>query len=292
MPKIRKLAFTLIELLVVIAIIGILSGLIVVSMGGMTDKATIAKAQVFSNSLRNSLMSNLVSEWKFDVDANDSWGTHNGTITGATFNSSCVSNNCLLFNGVIGTPNGVSISGSVSELDTLSKTIGVWINPVNGGESHKTILGKFHWNGGGDQEGYDIWLNGNTLYGTVADSTRNYVHSSQSGVISSGKWFYVVMTHDNYSTIDNLKLYINGILYDKKSVSGYYPSSLTLGIGRQSGYDYHYFLGKIDEVRYYNAAMPTSQIKEQYYAGLNSLLANGNITSKDYSERINSVAER
>ena len=49
MHKIKQLAFTLIELLVVIAVIGILSGLIVVSMSGVTNKATIAKAQVFSN---------------------------------------------------------------------------------------------------------------------------------------------------------------------------------------------------------------------------------------------------
>jgi prepilin-type N-terminal cleavage/methylation domain-containing protein len=53
MNELIKKAFTLIELLVVIAIIGILSGLIVVSMGGVTQKANIAKAQVFSNSLKN-----------------------------------------------------------------------------------------------------------------------------------------------------------------------------------------------------------------------------------------------
>jgi prepilin-type N-terminal cleavage/methylation domain-containing protein len=58
MKKTVSIAFTLIELLVVIAIIGILSGLIVVTMNGVTQKANIAKAQVFSNSLRNALMLN------------------------------------------------------------------------------------------------------------------------------------------------------------------------------------------------------------------------------------------
>ena len=55
MNRFIKKAFTLIELLVVIAIIGILSGLIVVTMSGVTQKARIAKAQAFSNSLRNAL---------------------------------------------------------------------------------------------------------------------------------------------------------------------------------------------------------------------------------------------
>jgi prepilin-type N-terminal cleavage/methylation domain-containing protein len=104
MHKLLKQAFTLIELLVVIAIIGILSGLIVVSMSGVTQKATIAKAQVFSNSLRNSLMLNLISEWKLDGNANDSWsggnngtwyGSEEGTNTSANYRPSdeCVSGN-------------------------------------------------------------------------------------------------------------------------------------------------------------------------------------------------------
>ena len=66
MSKLIKQAFTLIELLVVIAIIGILSGLIVVAMGGVTQKATIAKSQIFSNSLRNSLMLDILAQYTFD----------------------------------------------------------------------------------------------------------------------------------------------------------------------------------------------------------------------------------
>ena len=68
-----KKAFTLIELLVVIAVIGILSGLIVVSMGGITTKANIAKLQVFSNSIKNSLMSDFVAEYRLDGNMTDTW---------------------------------------------------------------------------------------------------------------------------------------------------------------------------------------------------------------------------
>jgi len=97
MNKLIKRSFALIELLVVIATIGILSGLIVVSMSGVTNKATIAKGQIFSNSLRNSLMANLVSEWKFDQVNNpstdqtpDSWsGGNNGTLKELSWASAC-----------------------------------------------------------------------------------------------------------------------------------------------------------------------------------------------------------
>ena len=119
MNKLLKQAFTLIELLVVIAIIGILSGLIVVAMGGMTTKANIARSQVFSNSLRNSLMLNLVAQYTFDditdyvaatkiLNSNagnipDSWaGSEGQAYGGPTLKDGvdCVLGQCLFFDGV------------------------------------------------------------------------------------------------------------------------------------------------------------------------------------------------
>jgi hypothetical protein len=46
----------------------------------------------------------------------------------------------------------------------------------------------------------------------------------------------------------------------------------------------------LDDVKIYNAAIPISQVKEQYYAGLNNLLANGGITSEKYQNRIGELA--
>ncbi|MFA5432383.1 MAG: type II secretion system protein [Candidatus Paceibacterota bacterium] len=141
----KQIAFTLIELLVVIAIIGILSGLIVVSMSGVTQKANIAKAQVFSNSLRNSLMLNIVGEWKFDdlseakdnASILDSWGAVNSgtldtnlvvadTTDKLKLGTDCVSGKCLYFDG---TNDYVSIPQNATlDFGTKSFSIGAWIN--------------------------------------------------------------------------------------------------------------------------------------------------------------------
>jgi len=131
MPSLIKKAFTLIELLVVIAIIGIFSGLIVVTMSGVTQKATIAKSQIFSNSLRNALMANLVSEWKFDElttavqgsTALDSWsGGNNLTVYTNSdgldkLSTNCVSGKCLSFDG---TDDYAYVSGSNSTSSNLA----------------------------------------------------------------------------------------------------------------------------------------------------------------------------
>jgi|WetSurMetagenome_2_1015567.scaffolds.fasta_scaffold222221_2 prepilin-type N-terminal cleavage/methylation domain-containing protein len=145
MSKLFKKAFTLIELLVVIAIVGILSGLIVVSMSGMTQKAVVAKARIFSSSLRNSLMINLVSDWKLDdasgTVAADTWGTNNGTLTsfadttagygdantsGWVSSSNCVFNTCLKFDGT----DDRIVFGSATKYSQY--TIEVWLNGLRG----------------------------------------------------------------------------------------------------------------------------------------------------------------
>jgi len=48
--------------------------------------------------------------------------------------------------------------------------------------------------------------------------------------------------------------------------------------------------GILDEIRVYNQALTAFQIKRNYIAGLNSMLANGNISKEDYNERINQLA--
>ena len=42
----------------------------------------------------------------------------------------------------------------------------------------------------------------------------------------------------------------------------------------------------MDEVRIYNTAISTAEIKQQYYAGLKSLLAKNQITEEEYQQKI------
>jgi prepilin-type N-terminal cleavage/methylation domain-containing protein len=272
MNKLLKQAFTLIELLVVIAIIGILSGLIVVSMGGVTSKANIAKAQVFSNSLRNSLMLNLVSEWRLDGDAIDSWGNNDGTVTGATWETNtnnCINSTCLLFSG--GTGDYV-LMAAITEL-TVGKPfiLSAWVYPQTTG-TYRTIMGY--------NSDHRLLIGGNAIMLSQQD-----VNFYSGADVPDNQWTHVVYWNSGIEE----RWYINGLLSGTPSPIATAEWDEAFKLGQYGSVSYP-FKGRMDEVRIYNAVFTVSQIQEQYYAGLNNLLSSNQITEKEYSERINSIA--
>ena len=290
MNKLLKQAFTLIELLVVIAIIGILSALIVILMSGVTQKATIAKAQVFSNSLRNSLMMNLIAEYKLDENGNDSWGNHAvATISSSTTYASCPQGSCYSFNG---TDSYIQLADAVELRMTTGGTISAWIYPKSLGESSAgRIIDKS--TGAYGNSGYALSLSASTnkFYFTVDQITvsGNYTYASDNSVILN-QWQLITVSFSG----SGRKLYVNGVDVTASggSVTILPPNtSGTISIGNRAGNIDRTFDGYIDEVRIYNAVIPTSQIKEQYYSGLNSLLSSNSITFEEYISRIDSLAK-
>ncbi|MFA5071966.1 MAG: prepilin-type N-terminal cleavage/methylation domain-containing protein [Candidatus Paceibacterota bacterium] len=282
MPQIIRKAFTLIELLVVIAIIGILSGMIVISMGGVTNKATIAKTQVFSNSLRNSLMANIIGEWKMDegsgTAANDSWSkNNNGTLSGFAdttagygdthtsgwmSSSNCISGTCLKFDGV---DDYVSLSSAIS---TTARTQAGWfyfsqVATVKGGQI-STFSNLYQHNAN------------NYLY---INSTGDYFNA---GITTAG-WYHLALVFSDKTNDANAVLYVNGVVKNINQQTGVHTIPVVSYIGVPSTAT---LLGYADDVRIYDTVIPTSQIQEQYYAGLNSLLASGQITKQEYQNRL------
>jgi prepilin-type N-terminal cleavage/methylation domain-containing protein len=306
MNKFIKQAFTLIELLVVIAIIGILSGLIVVSMGGVTEKATIAKAQVFSNSLRNSLLLNLVSEWKFDelttasngTVIQDSWNGKTGTLvtdntTAEKLSSDCVSGKCITLDG---TGDYVG-AGSNFNIGMDSFTWSFWAKTAVNSNAQSAVyrsattvtgwVGVFYLPYSSTRNALFYITNGSYVNSSIFTYLSPYNNSLNS---TDGKWHFFVGSCDR-SQAKPPDVYFDGVLSNGSS-SGYCNSLTTdipsgvLYFGTGNGY----FNGSIDDVRMYNTVVPAMKIKEQYYAGLNSLLSSNQIDSKEYTERINSIA--
>ncbi|MFA5013067.1 MAG: LamG-like jellyroll fold domain-containing protein, partial [Candidatus Paceibacterota bacterium] len=297
MGSIKRRAFTLIELLVVIAIIGILSALIVVGMNSTTQKATIAKAQVFSNSLRNSLMSNLVSEWRLDnasgATATDSWsGGNNGTLTafanttagygdshtsGWMSSSNCISGTCLKFDGTddyVIVPHNASLN-----FGNNSFTLSLWVQTTMAGNvSGISVLSKA-------TSGSPYWnllitrdLSHIEFFNYYPSQPYQYF-SGAYYMVNDGKWHLLTLV-ENYGV--NGMLYIDGRYQSTHAQAWGSPdnSANNLTIGGSS------YNGLLDDVRIFNAAMPTSQIQQMYFAGLSKLFAKNQITQSEYQQRL------
>lgn len=285
-----KTAFTLIELLVVIAIVGILSGLIIVGMNSSVQSATIAKAQVFSASLRDSLLMNLVSEWKFDgptaaeslatnSDVLDTWSGNNNCSVVAGHQptvksgSNCVYGNCLSFDGSTSYVN----CGSGSSLNmTNAMTLEAWVKPTTLTQTNPEIICK----AGGASDFRMRYVTGGSIgarfYGTVNSST-----DSTPG-LQAGIFTHVAIVYNGSANL----IYFNSVLNTSQANSGNITATAAaLFIGSNSGTG-EFFNGVIDNVRIYNAAISASQIKEQYYAGLNSLFTAGSIAKEEYLGRL------
>lgn len=267
-----NIAFTLIELLVVIAIVGILSGLIIVGMNSSIQSATIAKAQVFSASLRDSLLMNLVSEWKFDNNVNDSWGLNNGTLTGAAYDNNtgdCIYGGCLSFSGTLN--EYVQMPAIPSLATGTSFILSVWIYP-EATATYKAIMGY------NSTHRLLIAVDGSLL------SQQDGNFSSAAGAIPFNAWSYVLYWNDGTQE----KWYINGKQSGATHATALAEWDAAFKVGQYDLVNYPY-KGRIDEIRIYNSTVPLSFIAEQHYSGLNRLLANNEITKENYQNRTQSL---
>jgi len=296
MFKMNK-SFTLIEILVVIVIIGILSAFIIVSMAGVSDKATIAKGQAFSSSLKNSLLLDLVSEWKLNGDSTDSWGSNNGTWSGplapnATANywsaSECISGQCLHFDGVddvVNCGNNSSLS-----MGTRDHTISIWARFDNASPPTEEETLIFCGGTVAPSDGYWIrrQIGGTGLYFCFNDGSETRLNGllSANGTLVANNWYNIVVRMDRDASA---QAFINGQIQIGYTVGlssrqGDVQNTYNLQIG---GYGASYTMaGKIDDVKIYHAVASSSQIQENNYSGLNKLFAHNEFSAREYQQRL------
>jgi len=281
----KNKSFTLIELLVVIVIIGILAGVIMISTSSSIQKANIAKSKVFAESIKNNLMLSLISEWNFDnvsLPYRDSWGDANCSLivpTGVTSPeikiNDCISNSCLFFgHNVFYNENGSYLNcGSLSN-STDIWTIDLWIKTSYDGRMPLSIGNAIIYPNAG------IAWPGNYWYPDI-------------GNVCDNKWHHLAFTYSGTKLINenNVFVYVDGKLITQANKSWTsIQSPIYIGRGHSWGSSTYPYRGLIDEISVYNDYISTSQIKQNYIAGLNSMLANGNISKQEYNERINALA--
>ena len=283
-------SFTLIELLVVIVIIGILAGVIMISTSSSINKANIAKIKVFEESVANNLSANMISRWKMDEGTGiviaDTWGSNTGTLVNSPTwqtEDKCISNNCISFNDAadyVTVPN----FNNGSEI-----TVSIWVKFDTFG-SHQWIINKR------DASSKDQWqlMNYNGyITAAIFGGTSSIVRGEASFPETSANlniWTHLLFTTTGI-TGGCLKIFMNGVLQNSVALTGnMFLSTHEVRIG-VAGWNTDYGLnGLVDDVKIYDAVLSSSQIKQNYIAGLNSMFANGNMSKEEYNQKIETLS--
>jgi len=302
----NNLGFTIIELMVTILIISILSSIIInrITQSQAQSQADLLKVKIFSGTVKNRLIENLVAEWTLDdtgatiVNTSDYGADLNCTSYNTTPQTSanCINNGCLLFNG---SSSYLNCGNNIAANITNAITVEAWVKTFAfGTNQYRTIVGRATGDivdGCGLQYGLSSnWNNGDRLefwahkVGFTDCNGSAYVVSSP---ISLNVWYHVVGTYDSSTGLQ--KIYLNGIINATSNKTAgtlirSYPNQI-LTIGRAPFASQWYFNGLIDEVRIYNAPLTIVEIQDHYYAGLNKLLAKGAITQLEYNQRVSAL---
>jgi len=247
----------------VIAIIGVIASIVLVATKSARDKARIVKGLQFSASVHHALGAYAVGIWDFDDGtATDYSGhEHDGTINEAVPVADTPSGEgqALSFDGSndyvyaeVGDWLGVSntpwtVSAWFKSPNSGGPIIGITSNPPSGGWTmpfmslaSDGILYGWAWNGG-----------------------------RPSSNVGFNKWICGVVVYD---PSEGIKLYVNGELADSSSDTNYLASGTTdywttYTAGAKPPNVPSYFKGIIDDVRIYERALSSAQIRKLYVEG-------------------------
>ncbi len=194
-----------------------------------------------------------VGSWSFDEGtgtiANDSSGNNNnGTLYGPTWTEDGQVNKALSFDGV-----NDYVKLLTNPIDTNLWSIEMWFN-IRNADSYDMLYS------GPDNVDIQLFFDKNSKY--LITSVEN-VEKATSFKISDhyNEWHHVIWTHNNsYYTI----VYIDGEIVLDTTDTNYIKSYETVSIGNVIGSSSYGIDGFLDEVRIYNRALSTEEIKRHY----------------------------
>jgi len=279
----KSSSFTLIELMTVVAIVAILSGITLIGFNLFLKQGKIAKSMAFDSSIHFNLGYAIKGDWKMnDNAANSTVVDTSGNNNDGTFLSGGSADNTA--NHSVDGANGTAL-----EFDGVDDYINCGNNEsLNPGSSDFTLAvwGKFVTDNGRNEifykgdptnnqdttnaNGYRLAYFNNNIVFTFRDGENTY---SEGGCNSpsfdwENKWHYILVTVDRD---DSIKLYVDGELKITETITTPVGDINTTDVLTLGDHSWRTIDGSIDQVRIYQAAFSTSQVKYQYYTGLQSL---------------------
>jgi len=221
------------------------------------------------------VVSGLVSRYTFDIDARDTYGTNDGTISGATVTNDATRGKVMSFDG---TDDYISLPSSAMAAGRSEVTLSMWINP-------------------------DEWVSSNTIYDEYAETEywqftiredEFMTRDSSTGTtgsrgndltmpsVSTGSWHHLAVVYS--VSAGKKEIWYDGAIAD---TSGTSIDTLTSDRdGVRIGYpcDGEYYDGLMDDVRLYGRALTSTEIAYLAETNLYTLTVNSGSGDGSYVE--------
>jgi len=241
----------------------------------------------------------LVAYYQFENNANDSVGTFNGTAVGAPTYVPGVWGQAISFDGATQYVSLPNLAGA--KIVTTDLTIAYWLKTADAGGTTGTQF----WNGEGlisaevntaRRDFGSSVINGQLVWGAGwrQDGTNRVDYSIMSGagnLINTNQWIHVAMTRKMGVAGDQnnkgvLEIYLNGVQVATGSPANWWgypvdePLRVFLGVMSQGVFNEaptplpaSYFTCLMDDLRFYDTVLTTSQIQAAMTQGEAELVA-------------------
>lgn len=207
--------------------------------------------------------SGMVSYWRADGDATDSYGDNDGALmNGATATATGQVGQAFSFDGgndYVRIPN----SNNLNFIEAV--TAEAWVKPNGNPWRYQMLLEKGTWAGNAAWfffiHRYEGYLHYN--FGIGIPGGIEFKNCPMIGDLEDGVWSHIVGTYDR----QNIKFYVNGVLNNQVAWTEpirLNPYVLSIGV---DGSRWHY-KGDVDEVAIYNRALTADEIQQHYQNGL------------------------
>jgi hypothetical protein len=210
----------------------------------------------------NTANADLVSQWEFNGNADDSMGINNGTLmNGATIGTDPVHGQVLSLDGI----NDYVDCGNNSSLDVGggSFTVAAWVKRPSRINGFFAIVTK----GFGPLSSYTGWDfqiaasydNQWLTYVWTPEHTDEHATEVAYYPFIADSWYHIAAVRNTVNL--NISYYIDGQLAASFPLSDAdYSNTANLNIGKLSGVNDQYFSGMLDDVRIYDNALTAGEI--------------------------------
>ena len=255
-----------------------------------TNLSTYYNTTSFGLQVNNSVNSNLsyilnptyspeFTYFPFDFDYNDYYGVNNGTNSGTTFQDG--------YMGYAANFTGSEYIDLNTDIIQVNNTFAVslWFHATADG-AHRTFVGDGQTSSGD----WLIYKNTDDKVGIFSrDNAGNFGNILVTNW-TADQWNHLVVTRVNSSL---LQLYVNNVFVGSSTTNfGAISNPHDTTIGASNDGTARFMVGKLDEIRFFDTSLNSSQVSDLYNKNVTEICnncTNGNTTISGVSEGLNNI---